>query len=321
MGFLATDTFQDAADATDLVQHSMNVGQGWQSDPVAGAFQIFSGHAVAQGTTPAPALAWTETNTADVVIEGELSLAGTNGVMGLIVRLDDKDNYWRATIGEAGLFELWKVIGGVARRVTYTQPSPPIDVNARYRVQVACSGPRITATLDGGNTLNNGSDATLSSSTRHGLVAGLDNAPPQGETFYSFSAKKPPVIFDADVVVNGDLTVNGALTVAGNLSCAQVVGDLNLNSRLTFRDGAGAVIASLSPIPNTDAAGNPAPGYMLQYVVATGPSGPAVEITTDGHAARELLSLAAQDGTTTYLACHKATYQVVCHIGANGRLA
>ncbi len=119
---------------------------------------------------------------------------------------------------------------------------------------------------------------------------------------------------DEDVVINGNLTVNGDLTITGVLSCAKITGPLNLDSQIAFRDGNDDVVVSLNPIQGSG------PGWLLQIKAHSDASVPAVEITTDGTTARELLSLAVQDASMWYLRCHKSDYTVAIGIGWDGKI-
>jgi len=94
----------------------------------------------------------------------------SNMVGGLMFRRQDGNNFWLAVIkGGAQEFELRKYVGGSKTNVVNT-PFVPAD-NTWYTIEVVCSGTSITATLDGGNSIN-----TTSSDFQSETIIGFEIA-------------------------------------------------------------------------------------------------------------------------------------------------
>lgn len=89
---------------------------------------------------------------------------------GLIVRRQDASNEWVVMVTKASGTNVFRLGKRVAGSITWVATATGVIAeNTSYRVQVACFGAQITATLDGGSTLT-----TIDSTFRTATVCGIN---------------------------------------------------------------------------------------------------------------------------------------------------
>lgn len=157
--YLVIDSFTDA-NATALASHTPNKGGTWVD--VTAGITIESNKA---SDNQADRLSVIDCADADVVIEADLVLAGSN-FFGIVFRYQDSTHYWIAGCDILNnATRIWINNAGWTQKATNAHTYTNGDA---VSIKVILNGTSIKVDIDGTNELSI-TDATLQTETKHGL--------------------------------------------------------------------------------------------------------------------------------------------------------
>lgn len=173
MTIIANDTFTDI-DAVSLDAHTPDIAPGGSAWVEAlGDWQITS-NAAALALASNGGHATIDCGEADCVLTVEANSTTTSTIstrdVGIIARWVDVDNHFRIGINAAAdQFRIVERAAGV--NAIASTIAVAIEPGTLYTIAVTLNGATITATLDGGNEISDGSATAGQTSTIHGITA------------------------------------------------------------------------------------------------------------------------------------------------------
>ena len=185
-GAIILDTFADT-NGVLLTNHTPDIspGGGWAGD----AWDIQSNKAESPQSFNTPELVQIDAGESDVDIQVTWTTANPAlGVEGIVARYVDDNNHW--IIVFSSTTSVWAIVSRVSSTFT-THASTPFTplATTSYALRCVLIGTSITATIDGGMSINF-SSSSHQSATKHGL-RGQDksNPPTTRANFNDFTVK------------------------------------------------------------------------------------------------------------------------------------
>jgi hypothetical protein len=179
MSTILSDTFTDTV-GTNLTAHAPDVntpnpGGFWTQ--ITGTQKVIAGNKDQCSSFGAGSGEYTlDAGQADYTLSETINFSSgdTGNYHGLICRVTDGNNHWQVVVDQGnGLMKIRERSGG--SNTDRASTSVTINTGTDYTLQAVLSGTSITATLNGGNSINYGSMATGAGKTKVGIRDGQVN--------------------------------------------------------------------------------------------------------------------------------------------------